>query len=160
MDWLDQSSFEIRGRLDDNVHSVSARLVIGFPDFVIRDAHGEITRMPYQGFCEGAYVVMSRFVGQKIGRGFRRFAAEVLGGGASCHHLHTLVTSMSASAFQMNYLAAKRMPEAEAVMRELADDPARKRQMVLKWMPVLRNSCFVFSEASDALFDKDRSQED
>jgi hypothetical protein len=59
---------------------------------------------------------------------------------------------MAACAFQMNYMAAKRRPEAEAAIRAVKDDPARKREMVLGWMPQLRNSCFLFSEASDQLF--------
>ena len=152
MEWLDKRSFEISGTLNDNVHSVSARLVLGYPDFTIREATGDITRMPYPGFCQGAAVALAGLVGERIGRGFRKRAGEVLGGAASCNHLHTLVTSMAACAFQMNYMAAKQRPDAEAMMRKVEDDPQLKRDMVLQWMPQLRNSCFVFSEASDALF--------
>ncbi|HEY7912157.1 MAG TPA: DUF2889 domain-containing protein [Blastocatellia bacterium] len=152
MDWLDESSFEIRGRLDDNVHSVAARLRLSYPDFVIREASGELTRMPYMGYCTGAAAAMAGLVGVGVGRGFRKRAGEILGGAASCNHLYTLVTNMAACAFQMNYLAAKRRPEAEAAIRAVKDDPARKREMVLGWMPQLRNSCFLFSEASDHLF--------
>jgi hypothetical protein len=152
MDWLDQSSFEIRGRLDDNVHTVAARLKLSFPDFVIREASGELTRMPYTGYCTGAAGAMSGLVGVAVGRGFRKRAGEILGGAASCNHLHTLVTDMAACAFQMNYLAAKQRPEAEAAIRAVAGDPARKREMVMGWMPQLRNTCFLFSEASDPLF--------
>jgi hypothetical protein len=154
MDWIDESSFEIRGTLDDHVHSLSARLVVSYPDFVIREAAGEITRMPYMGYCSGATGALARLEGERVGRGFRKRAGEVLGGGESCNHLHTLVTDMAACAFQMNYVAVKARPEAQAVLREVADDPARKRQMVLGWMPQLRNSCYLFSEASDRLFEQ------
>jgi hypothetical protein len=153
MGWLDESSFEIRGTLNDNVHSVTARFLVSFPDYLILEASGEITRMPYEGYCQGAYSVMSRFVGERIGRGFRKRAAEIAGGDQSCNHLHTLIFNMGASAFQMNYMAAKRNPETMALIREASDDPARRRLMVMGWMPQLRNSCFVFSEASDSLFD-------
>jgi len=152
MEWLDKQSFEISGTLNDNVHSVAARLVLGYPDFTIREATGDITRMPYPGFCQGAAVALTGLIGERVGRGFRKRAGEVLGGAASCNHLHTLVTSMAACAFQMNYMAAKQRPDAEAMMRKVEDDPQLKRDMVLQWMPQLRNSCFVFSEASDALF--------
>ena len=152
MEWLDKASFEIRGSLNDNVHSVAARLVLSYPDFTIREATGDITRMPYPGFCQGATVALPGLVGERIGRGFRKRAGEVLGGAASCNHLHTLVTSMAACAFQMNYMAAKQRPEAEAMMNKAEDDPRLKRDMVLHWMPQLRNSCFLFSEANDALF--------
>ena len=152
MDWLDQSSFEIRGSLDDNVHSLAARFVVGFPDFVIREATGEITRMPYMGYCTGAVSVLEQFVGVAGGRGFRHRAGEITGGAKSCNHLHTLVINMAACAFQMNYLAVKQKPEAEAAIRETANDPRRKREMVLGWMPQLRNTCYLFSEASDELF--------
>ena len=152
MDWIDKASFEIRGALNDNVHSLAARFVIGFPDFMIREAAGEITRMPYSGFCEGSVAVLSKFVGERIGRGFRKRAGEIVGGAESCNHLHTLITNMAACAFQMNYVAAKQNPEAQAAMRKTVDDPARRREMVLGWMPQLRNTCFVFSEASDSLF--------
>ena len=152
MDWLGESSFEIRGRLDDNVHSVAARFVIGFPDFIIREATGEITRMPYTGYCTGSLAALEKFAGIPIGRGFRRRAGEIVGGAASCNHLHTLITNMAACAFQMNYIAIKRRPEAEAAIREVADDPRERREMVLGWMPALRNTCFVFSEANDQLF--------
>ena len=37
-------------------------------------------------------------------------------------------------------------------MREARDDARLRREMVLGWMPQLRNSCFVFSEAADPLF--------
>ncbi|HEY7546945.1 MAG TPA: hypothetical protein VID27_18785, partial [Blastocatellia bacterium] len=60
MDWIDTSAFEIRGSLDDNVHSLTARLVVSFPEFVIREATGEITRMPYMGYCTGATGALSR----------------------------------------------------------------------------------------------------
>ena len=152
MDWLGESSFEIRGTLDDHVHSLAARMLVGFPDYVVRDASAEITRMPYPGFCTGAVDVLPRLIGERIGRGFRKRVGEVVGGAESCNHLHTLINDMAASAFQMNYVAAKRHPEAEARMRELDNDEPRKRQMVLKWMPQLRNTCYVFSEASDKLF--------
>jgi hypothetical protein len=152
MDWLDASRFEIRGQLDDNVHSLAARFLISFPDFIIREAAGELTRMPYPGICTGSTAALAGFVGEKIGRGFRKRAGEIVGGAASCNHLHTLVTNMAACAFQMNYLAAKQRPEAEAALREVANDPARKREMVLRWMPQLRDSCYTFSEATDALF--------
>ena len=92
MDWLDSSSFEIRGSLDDNVHSLTARFVVSFPDFVIREANGDITGMPYPGYCQGSLAALEGLVGERIGRGFRRRAGEIVGGAASCNHLHTLVT--------------------------------------------------------------------
>jgi hypothetical protein len=125
---------------------------VSFPDYVIREATGEITRMPYPGFCQGGYSALNKFVGVRIGRGFRKRAGEILGGAESCNHLHTLVNDMAACAFQMNYMAAKRRPEAAEAIRQTSDDPARRRDMVLGWMPKLRNSCYVFSEASDELF--------
>ena len=152
MDWLDPSSFEIRGTLNDNVHSLTARFVVSYPGFVIREATGEITAMPYPGFCQGSLAALEGLMGERIGRGFRRRAGEVVGGAASCSHLHTLVTNMAACAFQMNYVAAKEKPEAAAAMREARDDARMRREMVLGWMPQLRNSCFVFSEAADPLF--------
>jgi hypothetical protein len=153
MNWVDDASFEISGSLDDNVHSLSARLLLSFPDFVIREASGEITRMPYPGYCTGSIAAIERLVGERVGRGFRKRAAQVLGGGESCNHLHTLVFNMAACAFQMNYVAAKQRADAAEVIRELADDHPRRRQLVLTLMPQLRNSCFVFSEASDGLFE-------
>ncbi len=152
MDWVDSTSFEIRGTLNDNVHSLAARFVVSFPDFTIREAAGDITAMPYPGYCQGSLAALDRFVGERIGRGFRRRAGEIVGGAASCNHLHTLVTNMAACAFQMNYVAAKQRPEAAAAMREVRDDARLRREMVLGWMPQLRNSCFVFSEAADPLF--------
>ncbi|HWC76671.1 MAG TPA: DUF2889 domain-containing protein [Blastocatellia bacterium] len=153
MDWVDDASFEIRGTLNDNVHTVNVRFLVSFPDYVILEASGEITRMPYDGYCQGAYAVLPKFVGEKIGRGFRKRAAEIAGGAESCNHLHTLIFNMGTTAFQMNYMAAKRHPEAMAAIRQVADHPARRRLMVLSWMPQLRDSCFVFGEAADALFD-------
>src|SRR5262245_10199296 len=99
MDWLDPSSFEIRGTLNDNVHSLTSRFVISFPDFTIREATGDITSMPYPGFCQGSLRALDRLVGERIGRGFRKRAGEIVGGAASCNHLHTLVTNMAACAF-------------------------------------------------------------
>jgi len=152
MDWLDSSSFEIRGTLKDNVHSLSARFVMSFPDFVIRDASGDITAMPYPGFCQGSLAALTGLIGERIGRGVRRRAGEIVGGAASCNHLHTLVTNMAACAFQMNYVAAKQNPRAAEEMKKVRDDAGLRREMVLGWMPQLRNSCFVFSEAADPLF--------
>ena len=159
MEWIDDMSFEIRGTLNDNVHTVTARFVVGFPEYVIQEASGEITRMPYDGYCQGAYAVMSRFVGERIGRGFRRRAAEIAGGAESCNHLHTLIFNMGTAAFQMNYMAVKRTPQVMEALNKTADDPAERRSMVMGWMPQLRNSCFVFSEASDELFSKAADEE-
>ena len=152
MDWIDPSSFEIRGALNDNVHSLTARFVVSFPDFVIRAATGDITAMPYPGFCQGSLAALEGFIGERIGRGFRRRAGEIVGGAASCNHLHTLITNMAACAFQMNYVAAKQKPEAARAMQDVRDDARLRREMVMEWMPQLRNSCFVFSEAADPLF--------
>jgi len=160
MDWIDDESFEIRGTLNDNVHTVTARFLIGFPDYVIREASSEITRMPYDGFCQGAYSVISKFVGERIGRGFRRRAAEIAGGAESCNHLHTLIFNMGTAAFQMNYMAAKRKPDVMAALHKTSNDPGERRSMVMGWMPQLRNSCFVFNEANDALFDGKGDEQD
>ncbi|HKS40302.1 MAG TPA: DUF2889 domain-containing protein [Blastocatellia bacterium] len=153
MDWLDKTSFEIRGQLNDNVHSLAARFVLSYPDFIIRDADAEITRMPYPGYCTGSVAAIRNFTGVAVGRGFRKRASEIVGGAESCNHLHTLVTNMAACAFQMNYVAAKQRPEAAAAISAMADDHPKRREMVLTWMPQLRNTCFVFSEANDKLFD-------
>ena len=152
MDWLEQSRFEVCGNLKDNVHSLTARLVVSFQDFVILEATGDITSMPYPGFCQGSIAALEGLIGERIGRGFRKRAGEIVGGAASCSHLHTLVTNMATCAFQMNYVAAKENPESAAAMREARDDARLRREMVLGWMPQLRNSCFVFSEAADQLF--------
>src|SRR5262245_23927102 len=152
MDWLEPSRFEVCGDLKDNVHSLTARFVVSFPDFVILEATGDITAMPYPGFCQGSIAALQGLVGERIGRGFRRRAGEVVGGAASCSHLHTLVTNMAACAFQMNYVAAKQNPRAAEEMKKVRDDARLRREMVLGWMPQLRNSCFVFSEAADPLF--------
>jgi hypothetical protein len=153
MDWLNEASFEIRGQLDDNVHSLTANLKVEFPGFTIREAAAEITRMPYPGYCTGASSAIQGLVGETIGRGFKKRVAEVLGGAESCNHLHTLVNDMVVSAFQMNYLAAKRHPESARAMRELEGDHSRRRQLVLAWMPKLRNTCFIFNEKNDHLFE-------
>jgi hypothetical protein len=155
MDWLDEASFEIIGLLNDNVHTVKARLVLDFPQYVITAAEGGIERMPYPGFCQGAYAVIPKLVGVKIGRGFRKTAAEILGGAESCNHLHTLVNDMATCAFQMNYYANKRKAErANINWEELMKSDAKRRMTVLNWMPQLRNTCFAFSEASDELFNE------
>src|SRR5262245_49240681 len=158
IDWVGEEAFEIHGTLDDNVHSLDSRLLVAFPDFTIKDATAAITRMPYPGFCQGATGAISGLVGEKIGRGFRRRASQVLGGAESCNHLHTLVNDMAVCAFQMNYYAAKRHPNAEALMQEAETDMRRRRSLVLGWMPQLRNSCYVFSEANDSLFDGAESE--
>lgn len=152
IDWISDSSFEIRGSLTDNVHSLSARLIVSFPDFAIREAGGQIVRMPYPGYCQGSVAVLEKLVGERIGRGFRRRASEIVGSAEGCNHLHTLVFNMAACAFQMNYVAAKRQPESLAALRDAAEDHGRRRELVLGWMPELRNSCYVFSEQNNHLF--------
>src|ERR1700761_2386038 len=112
MDWLDQDRFEILGQLNDNVHSLAVRFVVGFPDFTIQEATGKLTRMPYPGVCNHSAAALAGFVGEKIGRGFRKRASEIVGGAESCNHLHTLVNDMAVCAFQMNYLGTRRRPEA------------------------------------------------
>jgi hypothetical protein len=135
------------------VHTVNARLVLRYPQYEIMAAEGGITRMPYPGFCQGAYVVLAKLVGLKIGRGFRKTAAEILGGSDSCTHLHTLVNDMATCAFQMNYYANKKKAEtANLDWDELMKSDAKRRMAILNWMPQLRNTCFTFGEASDPLF--------
>jgi hypothetical protein len=167
IDWVDKSAFEIHGTLDDNVHSLDARLQVAYPDFIILSASAELTRMPYPGFCTGSVGVLPKLVGERIGRGFRKRAGEVLGGAESCSHLHTLVNDMAACAFQMNYVAAKQgaakqNQAAQALMPAAENDHNGRRQMVLAWMPQLRNSCYTFSEKNDPLFEtseKERENE-
>src|SRR5262245_20135616 len=95
MDWIEPSSFEIRGTLNDNVHSLDARFVVSYPAFIITEATGDITSMPYPGYCQGSLGALTGLVGERIGRGFRKRAGEIVGGAASCSHLHTLVTNMA-----------------------------------------------------------------
>jgi len=158
IDWVGETAFEIHGTLDDNVHSLDSRLLVAFPDFTIKHASAVITRMPYPGFCQGATSAISGLIGERIGRGFRKRASQVLGGAESCNHLHTLVNDMAVCAFQMNYYAARRNSKAEALMEEAETDIRRRRLLVLDWMPQLRNSCYVFSEANDSLFDDAESK--
>ena len=122
------------------------------------DLTGEITRMPYAGFCTGATGAIQRLIGERIGRGFKRRVSEALGGAESCNHLHTLVNDLATCAFQMNYVAAKGRAEAQTALRDVADDHARRRGLVLGWMPQLRNSCFVFSEKNDGLFEAEAGE--
>lgn len=159
MDWIDEKSFAINGALNDNVHSVAARLVLSFPDFVITAAEGGITRMPYPGYCQGAYQVMEKLVGVRIGRGFRKQAAAILGGAESCNHLHTLINDMGTTAFQMNYYANLRDDRLHKEIRALMDDHGKRRLTILGWMPQLRNTCYLFSEAADPLFEEVTSDE-
>jgi hypothetical protein len=154
MDWIDDHSFEINGSLNDNVHSVSARLVLSYPEFVITEAEGGITRMPYPGYCQGAYAVMSKLVGVSVRRGFRKTAAEILGGAESCNHLHLLVNDMGTTAFQMNYYANLRDPKLFEEIRSMTNDHGKRRLTILNSMPGLRNTCFLFSEAADPLFEE------
>jgi hypothetical protein len=158
MDWLDDSSFEVKGTLDDNVHSVNARLQVSFPGYEITAAEGDITRMPYPGFCQGAYGVLPQLIGLCIGRGFRQKASEILGGAASCNHLHTLINDMATAAFQMNYYAAKRT--AAPAWEELMRDDAKRRMVILNWMPQLRDTCYVFSKAADKVFESESNESD
>jgi hypothetical protein len=164
IDWVDKGgAFEIHGTLDDNVHSLDARLQVAYPDFIILSATAELTRMPYPGFCTGSVGVLAKLVGERIGRGFRKRAGEVLGGAESCNHLHTLVNDMAACAFQMNYVAAKQdaakqNQAAQGLMRAAEDDHSARRQMVLAWMPQLRNSCYTFSEKNDGLFEASENE--
>jgi hypothetical protein len=154
MDWLAEDCFEIRGQLDDTVHSVTARLELSFPDFTILNASGEITRMPYPGYCQGAYAVVEKLIGEKIGRGFRKRLSDLLNGAESCNHLHTLVLEMSVCAFQMNYYAARRKPEVAANFDAAVSDQGKRRTLVLASLPHLRNACYLFSEKADALFER------
>ena len=158
IDWVDKGAFEIHGTLDDNVHSLDARLQVAYPDFIILSATAELTRMPYPGFCSGSVGVLAKLVGERIGRGFRKRAGEVLGGAESCNHLHTLVNDMAACAFQMNYVAAKENQAAQGLMRAAENDHSGRRQMVLAWMPQLRNSCYTFSEMNDGLFETSENE--
>jgi len=152
MDWLGDDRFEICGQLDDTVHSVTARLELSFPGYTILTATGEITRMPYPGYCQGAYAAISKLVGEKIGRGFRKRLSDLSNGADSCNHLHTLVLDMSVCAFQMNYYAGQRRPEVVAMFEAVKGDHGKRRELVLARIPQLRNTCYLFSEKSDALF--------
>ncbi len=155
MEWIDDTSFEITGSLNDNVHSVHARLVVSFPDYVIQQAEGGIERMPYPGFCQGAYAVIPKLLDVKIGRGFRKILSDTLGGADSCTHLHTLVNDMATCAFQMNYYSNKRKAErANINWDELMKSDAKRRMTVLQWVPQLRNSCYTFSEQADSVFEE------
>jgi hypothetical protein len=154
MEWLSDTSFEIVGSLNDNVHSVHARLVVSFPDYVIQGAEGGIERMPYPGFCQGAYAVIPKLLNVKIGRGFRKILSDTLGGSDSCTHLHTLVNDMATCAFQMNYYSNQRKAERASInWDELVKSDAKRRMTVLNWVPQLRNSCYTFSEEADKDFE-------
>ncbi|MEW6127075.1 MAG: DUF2889 domain-containing protein [Acidobacteriota bacterium] len=161
MEWVDDSNFEIIGSLNDTVHSVHARLLVSYPGYVIQQAEGGIERMPYPGFCQGAYAVLPRLVGAKIGRGFRKFLSDVLGSSDSCNHLHTLVNDMATCAFQMNYYANRRKAENENIdWEELMKSDAKRRMVVLNWMPQLRNTCYIFSDAADKVFEEAMEKEE
>jgi hypothetical protein len=161
MEWIDDTRFEITGKLNDNVHSVHARLVVSFPDYIIREAEGGIERMPYPGFCQGAYAVIPKLLDVKIGRGFRKILSDTLGGSDSCTHLHTLVNDMATCAFQMNYYSNKRKAErANLNWEEMMKSDAKRRMMVLQWVPQLRNSCYTFSEQADKVFEEALEKEE
>jgi len=157
VDKLDEDRYEIQGELLDDFHHFKARMVISYPDFEIISSTGEMMKAPYQGYCQGSLPAMEKLVGTQIKRGFRRRAAELVGGPEGCSHLYEIVMNMAEAAFQVRYYIIRDHPELYPEFSRVRDKTGERRNLILKVMPALQNSCYIFNRNNDGLFEERRA---
>ncbi|NPV93538.1 MAG: DUF2889 domain-containing protein [Firmicutes bacterium] len=86
----------------DSVHEIRVRIMVGFPEMVIRDAQVEFVSCPWD-LCYEAAGVMSRLVGLKLGRGIRKTVKEAVAGSDGCSHLGELMSEVMQALMQAHY---------------------------------------------------------
>ncbi|MBN2027450.1 MAG: DUF2889 domain-containing protein [Actinobacteria bacterium] len=80
-------------RLEEPIHFIVVRAVVGMADGLIHSLEAEMQHIPHED-CHHALLTLSRLVGERIVPGFTQKVRDIVGSPAGCSHLAALVTDL------------------------------------------------------------------
>ncbi|MDH4610460.1 DUF2889 domain-containing protein [Pseudomonas sp. BN102] len=118
----DYQSLERMIRAGQPCHLMHLLMTVGL-DFVIREVKA-VTEAAPMSRCGRITPAYESLVGVKVGPGFTRRVAQLLGGTRGCTHLTELLGPMATTLYQTAY-GLRRQAELERASRDPAFEPAR-----------------------------------
>ncbi len=146
---LEGDRFLIEATLQDEVHDVHVEVEILHPTLEIVAARSEVRNGPFTAVCNLTQPNMQGLVGMRVARGFTQAARAAVGGVGGCHRVSELLVEVGQAAYQLHFVRffGSLPPE----IRDREDDPPARRRAVLATIPGMRNTCFSYADASEAL---------
>jgi hypothetical protein len=141
--------FLIEAFLQDEIHDVHAEVEILHPSLEIVAARSEVRNGPFTAVCNLTHPNVERLVGMRVARGFTGEARKIVGGPTGCHRVSELLVEIAQAAYQLHFVRLFRSAPAERLNRE--DVPVERHAFVIDNVPGMRNTCFSYSEANQAL---------
>ena len=118
------------------VHQMTLRLTLD-NQMTILAAHAVTLAQPYPGHCETITPAYEKLCGLRIGAGFNKQVAQLLGGTRGCTHITELLGRMASGAFQTMTGRLPQDPEIKPFQLDgchaLATDGALVRQYYPRW---------------------------
>jgi len=148
-DLVDNGLLKIEVSMLDNVHQITTRYLVSFPDKVIKEASASFKRAPYLKVCSHAQKKMSNLKDIKINNGFTETVIRALGGNNGCYHLVDQVLEMAKCLHQFIDKSYE-IPFAEHL-----DNAPLFREKVLAVYPGIDGMCLSYNTNNNHLFTKD-----
>ncbi len=92
-------AFVVRIDMVDRFHDMGVRVVVSYPDLVIRGVEPRMDRTPYP-VCPGALARAAACVGMKVQAGLQLMMNRTIGGAEGCTHVTQLVLDACHAAVQ------------------------------------------------------------
>jgi len=116
------------------IHHMTVRMAISLPFLTIKSVHTEMHEVPHDA-CRAILDIGDKLVGISLLRKFNENTRDLIGGKNGCLHMHNLLTSMRAAAFQGVFTYYSRVQEDGSLRRMYFDES------------LLVNSCHVWSDS-------------
>lgn len=148
-DLIDNGLLKIEVSMLDNVHQITTKYLISFPEKIIKKADASFQRAPYIKVCSHAKEKMTNLENIKINNGFSETVIKALGGKNGCYHLVDQALEMAKSLYQF-IDKSYNIPFAEYI-----DNASLFREKVLDLYPGIEGMCMAYNTENNHLFTKD-----
>jgi hypothetical protein len=145
----DKGLLEIEVSMLDNVHQITTRYLVSFPDKIIHKANASFQRAPYLKVCSHASQRMCNLENIQINKGFSETVIKSLGGKNGCYHLVDQALEMAKCLYQFIDR------EYDIPFSKYIDNAPLFREKVLAVYPGIQGMCLSYNTENNHLFTKD-----
>lgn len=148
-DLIDDDLLKIEVSMLDNVHQITTRYLVSFPEKIIKKADASFQRAPYLKVCSHAGEKMKNLKDIKINNGFTETVIKSLGGKNGWYHLVDQALEMAKSLYQF-IDKSYNIPFSGYI-----DNAPLFREKVLALYPDIKGMCMAYNTENNHLFTKD-----
>jgi hypothetical protein len=146
---VEKGLLEIEVSMLDNVHQITTRYLVSFPEKIIKEAHASFQRAPYLKVCSHAEKKMSNLKDMQINNGLTETVIKSLGGKNGCYHLVDLTLEMAKCLYQFIDKSY------DIPFSKYIDNAPLFREKVLAVYPGIEGMCLSYNTDNNHLFTND-----